>query len=472
MWLSRSSCVYFYYLYVYNRGDRPIIHVPVKDIGNTEPDVFPMLDALDVTDRLILSLDPRFIATQNVVDALRNKMINRETVYFIDNHDPRNHGTDMNLQTVKKANPEVMLGGLDEAMELKGQYSKYIYWGSSDELTPFARSEWVEIMGILTGKTEAAQKLSDQIKASYNEIKATVTTAISNATTKPVIFKGTLINHRDGQSKETTKKWFMPGGNSDEAVLYSDAGGKYVLETTNSSDIMMDYDEGLRLLQQSDYWFDPNLCLTRTEELLGYNSDFGNVEAVKNYNTYVEIRRSGDDLCQKSDKLEGGVLYPDFLLRDIVNVLHPGVLSNTHLNYYSNIVPIQPGSKVTFGSPSTYPTNCEYGDWNDWEECSSNCGHGTQFRTRQIVTDSSSGGADCTHMFDVKDCVGGCKATINLTVLLICVCVIAFIIAIVIAWFVGRKTAKNIGSSLQSMKAEEKDVMIQQLAQGNYNTLA
>lgn len=76
---------------------RPIISIPVKDIGNTALDVYPMLSALEVEDRLTLAIEPRYIATQRVVDNLLQRMIKGEKLYFVGDFDPRSQDAEVSI---------------------------------------------------------------------------------------------------------------------------------------------------------------------------------------------------------------------------------------------------------------------------------------------------------------------------------------------------------------------------------------
>ena len=40
--------------------------------------------------------------------------------------------------------------------------------------------------------------------------------------------------------------------------------------------------------------------------------------------------------------------------------------------------------------------DCEYSDWNEWQECDKQCGGGTQSRTREVTREAWYGGIKCT----------------------------------------------------------------------------
>lgn len=50
-------------------------------------------------------------------------------------------------------------------------------------------------------------------------------------------------------------------------------------------------------------------------------------------------------------------------------------------------------------------SNCQWGAWGDWTDCSKTCGTGTQFRLRNISIQATPGGADCEgNDWDQKNC--------------------------------------------------------------------
>lgn len=78
-------------------SNRPVIHVPVADLGNTAPDVFPMLDVLNSVGLMKLSLSPRYIATQTVVDELLERLHSGEKMYFIDDYDRHQRNSEVEI---------------------------------------------------------------------------------------------------------------------------------------------------------------------------------------------------------------------------------------------------------------------------------------------------------------------------------------------------------------------------------------
>jgi hypothetical protein len=55
------------------------------------------------------------------------------------------------------------------------------------------------------------------------------------------------------------------------------------------------------------------------------------------------------------------------------------------------------------------PTDCEMGPWEEWGSCSTDCGGGTQSRTRAVVLEPAHGGSSCALGEQRRECgIGSC----------------------------------------------------------------
>lgn len=50
--------------------------------------------------------------------------------------------------------------------------------------------------------------------------------------------------------------------------------------------------------------------------------------------------------------------------------------------------------------------NCQMSEWEEWTACSNNCGTGSAYRSRKLLTPAYCGGQQCANMTlqDVKSC--------------------------------------------------------------------
>lgn len=148
------------------------------------------------------------------------------------------------------------------------------------------------------------------------------------------------------------------------------------------------------------------------------------------------------------------------------------VFTANKTQFFTHVLPLSPSSKISFDDEKTYPTNCQYKGWDKWSDCTASCDIGIQYRFRNIAKLPKNGGMRCSQLFDIKDCLGPCHAAINLTVFIICVVAIGVVVSVVLAWFCGKYTAKKVGNTLSGLQEDERAVVIENLAAGNYQTLA
>lgn len=440
-------------------------------MGSIVLETYPMIDALDSVRKLVMINDYRYISTHSVVDYAEEMLRQGKPIPQYQNYDEAKHTVDVHIDTLKKINPEIMLADINTIELHKHEFKNFMYWGSTDELTPESRVEWLELMGVIVGKIDKGVELASNITKLYNATK----NFIPNIRSKNYkIFLGTLYKYVD-KNKVEHEGWLIPGGNSYKAKIIADINSTYLYaHNSNTSDVMISFDEGYNLLKEADYWIAPDLCFSKLEEFIGHDHRLAKVNCVVKGNILLASRRTDDDLCYKNEARESGILYPKYVLTDLALLLYGNHshLYDYHAQYYTYVLPLLPGNKIDFDNENTYPVNCQYQGWRDWNECSADCGLGVQFRRRDIKSLPLNGGAQCNQMFDVQECYGPCHAKVNLTVLIICLVVIGVVICIVLAWYCGKKTAKNIGFTLSGLHPEERDVVIENLAQGNYQTLA
>ena len=73
--------------------------------------------------------------------------------------------------------------------------------------------------------------------------------------------------------------------------------------------------------------------------------------------------------------------------------------------------PVQPTEPIIISNEPTI--NCAVSEWSAWSSCSSQCGTGSQTRTRTIVTKPTNDGALCPVLVETQDCnINTCPYTI------------------------------------------------------------
>ena len=152
-------------------------------------------------------------------------------------------------ELVLLANPELILvspskrGGFDVLKESGMPIMPHMGYQEAD---PLGQAEWVKVIGILTGHEQEATAYFDKVEARYNELKESVTAQCSkNNNQRPSIFSGDM---KGGA-------WYATGGKSFLAVIFRDAGARYVLEDNqDAGGVNMDFEAIYAQAADVDFW--------------------------------------------------------------------------------------------------------------------------------------------------------------------------------------------------------------------------
>ena len=126
----------------------------------------------------------------------------------------------------------------------------------------------------------------------------------------------------------TSGVWFVPGGDSYMAHLFTDAGASYPWsDDTNSGSLSLDFSQVLARAQDADFW------LIKPDRRLSYR-DF---EAINPLNVkFKAFGCRGVYQCVTSETslFTDFPFHPQVLLRDFVKIFHPELLPDYQLRYY------------------------------------------------------------------------------------------------------------------------------------------
>lgn len=191
------------------------------------------------------------------------------------------------------------------------------------ERSPLGQAEWIKLAGILTGRSEEAIAIFDQTKMKYNLLKGRVDSLLASEENKylkrPKIMSGEM---RGGN-------WYVPGGKSFLAKLFSDAGAEYFLKDSASGGVTMDFEAVYSKGVNADYW----RLLVSNEEEFSYNVLKSQDARYADFNSF---KKRGVVYCnqQKSPFYESSPMEPEVVLADFVKVFYPNLLPNYQPVYY------------------------------------------------------------------------------------------------------------------------------------------
>lgn len=176
------------------------------------------------------------------------------------------------------------------------------------ETHPLGRVEWIRVYGMLSGREKQADSLINATVENYNRLKEMA----SGATGRPRL----MVERKYGSS------WFIPGGESYMARMYSDAGADYIFKDnaeTGSVPFAFEtvYERGL----DADFW----LLKYTLDRPMTYSDLKGEYLP---YADFAPFRNRRIFACNTSETAyyENISIHPDRILADLVFIFHPELL--------------------------------------------------------------------------------------------------------------------------------------------------
>ncbi len=187
------------------------------------------------------------------------------------------------------------------------------------ETSALGRAEWMRFYGMLAGRAREADTLFAKVVANYK--------ALASQARKAGKGRSIITEKRVGGV------WYCPGGQSSMARLIADAGGHYVFSNdSHSGSLTMAPEAVLQKAENAETWIfvysapQPPTRKTLLAEYDGYKV----LKAFREGNVYA---------CdsEHSTYFEELSFRPDLLLRDLVQILHPGIKGFGPTRYYHKI---------------------------------------------------------------------------------------------------------------------------------------
>jgi iron complex transport system substrate-binding protein len=191
------------------------------------------------------------------------------------------------------------------------------------EETPLARSEWIKCISLFVDKRNKADSIFNAIEKNYDELKKLA----SGAKEHPKVFSEIKYG----------EIWYEPGGKSFAATLMKDAGADYIWKSDgHSGSLHLSFEEVLRQAGDADFWLNQSLVKSR-EELQSLEPRYTEFKAFKTGNLYNNIKNTNTK--GYSDYWETGILYPNRILSDLVQIFHPELKTQVKndLYYYKKL---------------------------------------------------------------------------------------------------------------------------------------
>lgn len=295
--------------------DAQIIEVPVERIVTMSTTHLPHLVDLGVLDRLVALDNVQYVNTSAVVD-----LVERGDVAQVGS------GAEVNVEKVLALDPDVIMTadigepGLDAHPALLEAGLPVALNADFVETTPLGHAEWVKFMAAFFNREAAAEALYGDVTTQYQAL----TERVSSAGERPAV----LAN------APWQGTWYVPGGKSYMAQLFSDAGGDYLW---SESDVTVTLDLSFETVydqaRDADIWI--NVPWNNLDEALQADERFGDFAALQQKQVYANNARVNE--FGGNDFWESGVTKPHLLLADLIAIFHPDILPEHELHFYRQL---------------------------------------------------------------------------------------------------------------------------------------
>jgi iron complex transport system substrate-binding protein len=230
----------------------------------------------------------------------------------------------LNYETLIAINPDIVLSygisGENNVYidKIKALGIKVIAVGDYMENHPLGKAEYLKFFGALYDCATLADSLYLKIRDEYIDER---TKAESFANKKKVLLNAPWKD-----------VWYIPGNESYMSQLIKDAGGEVLGSKSGEfHSYPNSIEDVFRLSYDADLWLNPNNFNT-IEELKKSNPLFSRVDILVKGRVFNNTKRN--TVTGGSDFWERGVVEPQIILKDLINILHRGDTSAANLKYY------------------------------------------------------------------------------------------------------------------------------------------
>jgi iron complex transport system substrate-binding protein len=298
-------------------ADAPVVITPLRSIFSASTTHNPMFDALGVVDRVTGVANLDFTANEAILDAAAaGQLIEFATTGAID------------VELVIDAGPDIFMtgGGDDTAYPLlRDAGIRVIANAEWLEPTLLGRAEWIKYVALFFDAEALAADVFDDIERSY--LDATAAIAGIAPEDRPLVLAGSPFQG----------VFYAPGGRSFTAQTIADAGGRYIFADNDETPSLAfpDLEPVLDAAAEASFWIN---AATGYRTLADIEADEPRLAALP----AVQAGQVWNYDLLTSDSggvgfFELGVLRPDLVLRDLIEIFHPGTLTGHAFTFYRQV---------------------------------------------------------------------------------------------------------------------------------------
>jgi iron complex transport system substrate-binding protein len=300
----------------------PVVRTPVQRIITHSTTDIGLLSALGCEDLIVAISDGKHINQEKLALAYESGQLPEV-----------GQQGQLNVEAIIELQPDVLLTYALNATEapfldkLCRAKIPHIVMGSFAESSALARSEWVLLVGLITGKLTEAQQHFKMVEANYAALCE----------------KTKLLKHRPKVfcNLPFGGVWYMPQGQSWVAQILHDAGADYPwANSEGTGSFPLTSESVFEKALDAEIWINPSQDpLFTYEKMFALDRRYQQFKAAQNKKCLVATRQvnkfGGNNIY------ELGIARPDIILADLVFHLHPTALPE-HQPVFYQWMPSQP----------------------------------------------------------------------------------------------------------------------------------
>jgi iron complex transport system substrate-binding protein len=295
--------------------DVTVIQVPLNSIVCTSTTHIPLLDYLNVSEKLIGFPSTQYVSSPRIRARIDDGQV---TELGMD--------SGLNIERLAMLKPDMVMG-----YTLTGDYGQFkkieelnipvVMNAEYLEKHPLGRAEWIKFMALFFNREHEADSIFNTIENNYLEAKSFIDTTAA----RPTALSGIVYGDA----------WFLPGGKNYAAKLLNDAGYMYLWNDNDSHGFLeLSFESVYEKAHAADYWIGTG-NYGSFDEMKGGDHRYTNFDAFKHKEVYTYDARKGAK--GGSEYLELGYLRPDIILKDLIKIAHPDLLPNHSLYFHKQL---------------------------------------------------------------------------------------------------------------------------------------
>lgn len=321
-WMDNYSTTYTYRLTTNdtanfsNTIENQVVPIPLNQVAIMSTTHLAMIAALEETHTVVGISESRY-----VYDSLFWKIYEQNGISDI------GYENSIDVEKILELKPDaIFVYGLSQGISqtfhrIVKMGVPVVFVSEFNETTPLAKLEWLRFMGCFYNKLDIADTLISHKIDAYNRYKDIA----SQVKTRPTVLTG--LPWKD--------MWNISGGNTFTAALISDAGGEYIYSHLNEKvNYQLGIEEVFLHAGNADFWLNTGIA-NSLSDISMTDKRFVEFKAFANNKVFNNNKRQNS--AGGNDYLESGIVSPEIILKDLISILHPELLTEHELYYYKQL---------------------------------------------------------------------------------------------------------------------------------------